>query len=93
MGKRYSFCCSECGYKFLVSGGHDAGMSVHTVTVWCFDCGECKDVVSSRFAPKEHGPKDADSFQEIFAMCLSGFVQVPCGGHLQKSLNGGLFWD
>jgi hypothetical protein len=44
MGTKFTFKCSNCGYRVATSGGHDYGMSVVTET---FICGSCKNIADS----------------------------------------------
>lgn len=47
MGTRYQFECQKCGYGVVVSGGDDVGMISRTTTIFCNDCNELFDAVTS----------------------------------------------
>ncbi len=102
MGSKYRFTCPECGYKALVSGGRDVGMSAVVRTMTCSDCIKLVDVLIGRCG--QDGPSGDPDFDKDLGLCpscngqnvkpWSSKHQCPrCGSKMDKGRGPTLMWD
>jgi hypothetical protein len=55
MGRSYWFECPKCGYRAIVSGHVDQGLSFSVQTILCRECKELYDAVTRLKVPVESG--------------------------------------
>jgi hypothetical protein len=103
MGTAFEFVCPGCGYRAIVSGGRDVGMSAVVRTMTCADCVELVDVLIGHWG--QDGPTgnpDYDKNLDICPECSRANVRPwpshhpcpRCSGQMIKDEDSGLLmWD
>lgn len=79
MGTAHEYCCPDCGYSAIVSGGRDIGMVVVVRTMTCISCKELVDVIVGFYG--EDGPVgDAEMDKDLHVCPECGGDEVTAWG-------------